>query len=105
MSLSKSESLDGVSLGAMSVDASINSKTCHDKETLVKLLSLPSPNRMAPRMSELNLRPSNVKHAGSICVSVWLLCLEEFFGARISRGVAAEDETDPHHYFASKGPL
>ena len=33
---------------------------------LVKLLSLPSPNRMAPRMSELNLRPSNVKHADSI---------------------------------------
>ena len=64
MSLSKS--LDGVSLDAMSVDASINSKTCHDKETLVKLLSLPSPNRMAPRTSELNLRPSNVKHADSI---------------------------------------
>ena len=33
---------------------------------LVKLLSLPSPNRMAPRMSELNLRPSNVKHAHSM---------------------------------------
>ena len=54
-------------MDAMSLDASIDSKTYHN-ETTLELLSLPSPNRIATRlgMSEPNLRPSNVKHAASI---------------------------------------
>ena len=54
-------------MDAMSLDASIVSKTYHN-ETTLELLSLPSPNRIATRlgMSEPSLRPSNVKHAASI---------------------------------------